>query len=107
VTAATTAFWFAARMRGFAASAAAAPIMAAAVSGMHYTGMAALRVWPPIGGSMTTGGATGGSFLVPLIVGITVTSFVLIGHVALAPTEDEIRAEAALIARLRAHGMDV
>jgi NO-binding membrane sensor protein with MHYT domain len=109
MTAATVAFWFALRLRGVAASAGAALIMAAAVSGMHYTGMAALRVWPAsgTGTGMDTGGATGASFLVPLIVGITVTSFVLIGHVALAPTEDEIHAEAALMARLRAHGMDV
>jgi len=107
MAAATAAFWFALRLRGVASSVGAALIMAAAVSGMHYTGMAAMRVWPADGHGMDTGGATGVSFLLPLIVGITLTSFLLIGHVALAPTEDEIRAEAALVARLRAGGMEI
>src|SRR6266702_3436553 len=107
IVAATAAFWFALRLRGIPSSLGAALIMAAAVSGMHYTGMAAMRVWPASGGGMAAGGATGVSFLLPLIVGITISSFLLIGHVALAPTEDEIRAEEALMARLRANGMEV
>ncbi len=107
MTAATTAFWFALRLRGIASTVAAALVMAAAVSGMHYTGMAAMRVSQDPGGTMATGGVTGSSFLVPLIVGVTLMTFLLIGHVALAPTEDEMRAEAALLARLRAHGMDI
>ena len=66
-----------------------------------------MRVWPAAGHGMDGGGATGVSFLLPLIVGITLTSFLLIGNVALAPTEEEIRAEAALMARLRAGGMEI
>src|SRR6266700_3670635 len=85
----------------------AGAITGAGVAAMHYTGMAAMRVWPASGGGMAAGGATGVSFLLPLIVGITISSFLLIGHVALAPTEDEIRAEEALMARLRANGMEV
>jgi hypothetical protein len=57
-------------------------------------------------GGMAAGGATGVSFVLPLIVGITISSFLLIGHVALAPTEEQIRAEEALMARLRANGME-
>ncbi len=107
MVASTTAFWFSLRLRGIPSSVGAALIMAAAVSGMHYTGMAAMRVWPAVGGGMAMGGVTGANLLIPLILGITVSSFLLIGHVALAPTEDEIRAEAALVARLRAQGMEI
>src|SRR5438105_50207 len=81
--AAAPAFWFALRLRGIAASIGAALIMAAAVSGMHYTGMAAMRVWPAAGGGMAIGGVSGATFLVPLIVGITVAAILLIGYVAL------------------------
>jgi hypothetical protein len=38
--------------------------MGAAVSGMHYTGMAAMRVHP--GGMPNMSGADSGSFLLPL-----------------------------------------
>lgn len=44
VVAATAALWFTVSVRGWAAVTAAAAIMAVAVCGMHYTGMAALRV---------------------------------------------------------------
>jgi NO-binding membrane sensor protein with MHYT domain len=105
MTAATAAFWFALRLRGIAASIGAALIMAAAVSGMHYTGMAAMRVWPAPGG-VATGGASGASFLVPL-VGITVISLLLIGHVALGPSDAEIRAETEFLAQLRTFGVEI
>jgi NO-binding membrane sensor protein with MHYT domain len=39
-------------------------VMGAAVSGMHYTGMAAMRVHP--GGMPNMSGADSGSFLLPL-----------------------------------------
>ncbi len=107
MTAATTAFWFALRLRGIAASIGAALIMAAAVSGMHYTGMAAMRVWPASGGGMAIGGVSGATFLVPLIVGITVAAILLIGYVALGPTDDEIRAETEFVAQLRALGVEI
>ncbi|WEH42379.1 hypothetical protein OG233_24230 [Streptomyces sp. NBC_01218] len=69
VVAATAALWAAVSLHGFLPSLGAAVVMGAAVSGMHYTGMAALRVHLHAG---DTGGATGepvGAILVPLLVG--------------------------------------
>jgi NO-binding membrane sensor protein with MHYT domain len=100
VVAATAALWAALRLRGVAASLAAAAIMGVAVSGMHYTGMAAMRMYRAPGPEgMVMGGAGGASavsFLLPLIVGISAVSFLLSVTVASAPTEDEIRYDAAL-----------
>jgi NO-binding membrane sensor protein with MHYT domain len=107
MTAATTALWFTERLRGMTASLGASLIMAAAVTGMHYTAMAAVRVWPAAGDGQSTGGVTSTSLLVPLVAGIILTLFVLVGHVALAPAGDDILAEAKLAARLRAHGMEI
>ena len=44
VVAATTALWAAVSVRGFLPSLGASVVMGVAVSGMHYTGMAALQV---------------------------------------------------------------
>jgi NO-binding membrane sensor protein with MHYT domain len=77
-------------------------IMGVAVSGMHYTGMAALRVQAAPGGGMLGmgSGATGLAFLLPLILGITAVTFVLTAIITLAPTEAEIREDAALMERI-------
>jgi hypothetical protein len=74
--------------------------MGVAVSGMHYTGMAAMRVWPPAGHAMAMGGASAAAFLLPLIVGVSVTTFVLTATIALSPTADEISAEAELMRKI-------
>lgn len=100
IVAATAAFWAARSLRGALASLGAAMIMGVAVSGMHYTGMEAMRVWPAPPGYMAMGGASGESFLLPLIIGISVIMFVLTSTIALSPTEDEITAEAALMQRI-------
>jgi NO-binding membrane sensor protein with MHYT domain len=104
VVAATAALWAALRLRGIWTTLAASLIMGIAVSGMHYTGMAAMRMYQasgPAGMVMGgTGGATAESFLLPLILGISVVAFVLIATIALSPTEDEIRSEAALMDRI-------
>jgi len=53
------------------------------------------------------GGATAESFLLPLILGISIVAFVLIATIALSPTEQEIRHEAGLmdrIGKLRSQG---
>jgi NO-binding membrane sensor protein with MHYT domain len=80
---------------------AACLIMGVAVCGMHYTGMAALHVYPAAPG-MTgmQGGASAGSFLVPLIFGITILTMVVTAAISLSPTEAELRRENAAIARL-------
>jgi NO-binding membrane sensor protein with MHYT domain len=80
---------------------AACLIMGVAVCGMHYTGMAALHVHPAAPG-MTgmTGGASAGSFLVPLIFGITILTMVVTAAISLSPTEAELRRENEALARI-------
>ena len=69
IVAATAALWFALRLSGFWSTLGAAAIMGVAVSGMHYTGMAAMHVYPPDGAPMAMSGADASAFLLPLIVG--------------------------------------
>jgi hypothetical protein len=72
--------------------------MGVAVSGMHYTGMAAMRVST---GSMSgMGGTSAASFLVPLLVGLTIVTFIVTLVISLAPTEDEIHEDARLRDRI-------
>jgi NO-binding membrane sensor protein with MHYT domain len=70
-------------------------IMGVAVSGMHYTGMAALHVHAAAGGAMRVmrGGASAGSFLAPLIFGISIMTMVVTAAISLSPTEAELRRE--------------
>jgi NO-binding membrane sensor protein with MHYT domain len=104
VVAATAALWAAVRLRGLVITLAASLVMGVAVSGMHYTGMAAMRMYAspgPAGMVMGgTGGATAESFLLPLILGISIVTFVLTATVTLSPTEDEIRSETDLMERI-------
>jgi NO-binding membrane sensor protein with MHYT domain len=108
IVAATAALWAALRLHGTSAALAASLIMGVAVSGMHYTGMAAMRVWRPVGhGSMAMGGATIGGFLLPLIIAIIALVFVLTATIAMSPSETELHEEAAMLARARASGLDI
>ncbi|MGQ4354314.1 MHYT domain-containing protein [Streptomyces drozdowiczii] len=71
VVASTAALWAAVSIHGFLPSLGASVVMAVAVSGMHYTGMAALRVHLHPS-ALTTGHAPGesaGSLLVPMLIG--------------------------------------
>ena len=69
IVAATAALWAAVTIRGFLTSLGASLVMGVAVSGMHYTGMAAVSVH--VHG--TTGGTWAGdsptSLLLPMLVG--------------------------------------
>jgi NO-binding membrane sensor protein with MHYT domain len=104
IVAGTAALWAALRLRGLGATLGASAIMGVAVSGMHYTGMAAMRVAtaPPGGGmaAMGGGGASATAFLLPLILGISTLAFLVTAVITLAPTEAEIREDAALMNRL-------
>jgi NO-binding membrane sensor protein with MHYT domain len=73
-----------------------------AVSGMHYTGMAALHVESAPGGGMLSmgSGVSATSFLLPLILGISVLTFLVAAVVTLAPTAEEMREDAALMDRI-------
>jgi len=100
IGAATAALWAALRLVGFWSTLGAAAIMGVAVSGMHYTGMAAMHVYPAAGQSMAMGGADAAAFLLPLIVGVSVTSFVLTATIALSPNAAELTAEAELMRKI-------
>jgi NO-binding membrane sensor protein with MHYT domain len=103
VVAATAALWAALRLRGVWSTLGAAMIMGVAVSGMHYTGMAAMELHPLAHGVvMSMNGPTAESFLLPLIIGIGVVAIIMTGVLVFSPTEDEIREDAELMARINA-----
>jgi NO-binding membrane sensor protein with MHYT domain len=84
----TAALWAGLQVRGIGATVAASLIMGVAVTGMHYTGMAAMRVYPGKMSSMS--GATAESFLLPLLLGVSIVTVILTVLIALSPTEEEI-----------------
>ncbi len=111
IVAGTAALWIGTWVRGVGATIGAALVMGIAVSGMHYTGMAALRVTggPVASTAMQPGpvtaavsGATAASFLIPLLLAISLATFLLTLMISVTPNEDEIRADAELRRRLQA-----
>ena len=99
VIAGTAALWAALRLSAVWSTLAASLIMGIAVSGMHYTGMAAMRVHGMTGTEMVSGiqgGASAEAFLPALILGISILAFILTAVVSLAPTAEEIREDATL-----------
>ncbi|MFJ9540767.1 MHYT domain-containing protein [Streptomyces sp. NPDC101225] len=68
MVAATAALWAAGQVRGFAWSVGASLVMGLAVSGMHYTGMAALSVHLHHTGA-PVGGASPAEMLWPMLIG--------------------------------------
>jgi NO-binding membrane sensor protein with MHYT domain len=93
------ALWSVLRLRGIWPTIGASLITAAAIGGMHYAGMAAMRMTgQPM--AMAAPGATAEGFLLPAVVVIGTLIFLIAFAVALAPTEDEIREDAALQARI-------
>ncbi len=110
IVAGTAALWAALRLGSLRHTLLASLIMGVAVSGMHYTGMAAMQLRAAPGGGMAAmgGGASAEAFLLPLILGITVLTFLVAAIVTLAPTEAEIREDAALMERIakRSEGLE-
>ena len=101
IVAGTAALWAGTRVRSVAATAGASLIMGVAVSGMHYTGMAAMHVQAdPMSGMAGMSGSTATSFIVPLLSGISLLTFALTLIISLSPTEDEITADAVLQRRM-------
>lgn len=113
VVAATAALWFTIHIRGAVATIGAALIMGIAVTGMHYTGMTALHVgMPPLTGNaqdvaiasqmpgMFAGpppaGMSAAGLLTPLVIGISISTVLILLVVAMAPTERELKEEAAM-----------
>jgi NO-binding membrane sensor protein with MHYT domain len=104
IVAGTAALWIGTWVRGVGATIVAALIFGVAVSGMHYTGMAALKVtgMMPSGGVSGAGvsGATAASFLIPLLLVISLATFLLTLAISMQPNEEEIRADAEMRRRL-------
>jgi NO-binding membrane sensor protein with MHYT domain len=94
IVAGTGALWAGLRVGGLWSTLGASLVMGVAVSGMHYTGMAAMRVYA--GGGMTMPGAPAESFLLPLLLGVTIGTFLMTLFIALSPNEDEILDDARL-----------
>jgi len=104
VVAGTAALWAGTRVRGIGATVGASLIFGVAVSGMHYTGMAAMQVYPDAKGSAGSMAAMSGvsavSFIVPLLAGISLLMFALTLTITLSPTEAEIHEDAVLQHRM-------
>lgn len=88
VAAATAALWAAVTIRNLFAAGAAALVMGIAVSLMHYTGMAAVRVQLEPS-RVVLDGATPMQFIFPLAVGLGSFLFLTSAFVALSPTAQE------------------
>jgi NO-binding membrane sensor protein with MHYT domain len=99
VVAGTAALWIGTWVRGISATIGASLVMGVAVSGMHYTGMAAMDVHHGAMGTMS-GGATPVAFLFPLLLGISVLTLVLTLTISMSPDEEEIREDLEMRQRL-------
>ncbi|MEU1720869.1 MHYT domain-containing protein [Actinomadura sp. ATCC 39365] len=99
VVAATAALWFTLRVKKPVWITGAAMVMGVAVSGMHYTGMYAMRVTVDAEPGMVTG-ADALDFLVPLMTVISLITLTMLLMVILAPSEEELHEDAEMVARL-------
>jgi NO-binding membrane sensor protein with MHYT domain len=101
IIAGTAALWAALRLNSLLSTFVASLVMGVAVSGMHYTGMAALRVYPAPGQIVNTSAtASALDFLLPLILGLCIVGFIFSTVIALSPTAAEILEENELMARI-------
>jgi hypothetical protein len=110
IVAGTAALWAGTQVSGLRATIGAALIMGVAVSGMHYTGMAALRIhhvaMPSMaamassGGVASVTGTTAAVFLIPLLLVISIGTFAVTLTISVSPGADEIAADAELERRL-------
>jgi NO-binding membrane sensor protein with MHYT domain len=100
IVAATAALWAALRLRGVWHTVIASLIMGVAVSGMHYTGMAAMEVRHGAMAAMSGGGASPVAFLFPLLIGISVLTLVMTLTITMSPSEQEIREDLAMRERM-------
>jgi NO-binding membrane sensor protein with MHYT domain len=89
VVAATAALWITRDVRRRLAMAAAVPIMGLAVSGMHYTGMAAANIAVDATAPVPAGMGMA-AFVWPLIIWIVGCPFVTVPLVMLAPSGEQV-----------------
>jgi NO-binding membrane sensor protein with MHYT domain len=106
ILAATALLLGAVRLRSTGATLGASLIVGALFTAMHYTAMAAVHISPASGPTGLIlgggGGATASGFLLPVILSLSVVAFLVCAAIALSPTEDAIRYDAALLDRIRA-----
>jgi NO-binding membrane sensor protein with MHYT domain len=100
VVAGTVALWIGTWVSGIGATIGASLVMGVAVSGMHYTGMAAMRVHQGSMANMPAAGATPLSFLFPLVLGISVLTVIMTLTITMSPSEEEIREDIAMRQRM-------
>ena len=89
------------RVSGVGSSLGVSVVMGAALTGMHYTAMSAMHVYAG-GGETVMSGQPVSSLLLPLLLGGSVVTFLLMLIIAISANEDEIVADARLTQRLRA-----
>jgi NO-binding membrane sensor protein with MHYT domain len=92
VVASTAALWAALYVRGALATTGAALVMGLAVSGMHYTGMSAMTMLLDPSNSEPPG-LEAFSFLLPLLVGVSALTVVVLFILVLSPNENELAEE--------------
>ncbi|MQY25213.1 MHYT domain-containing protein [Nocardia aurantia] len=88
VVASTAALWFTLHVRGTLVSVGAAVIMGIAVTGMHYTGMLAMQAHAQELAPAPTG-ADGVQLLLPLMIGVSVVTMMLLINVGLTDNDGE------------------
>jgi NO-binding membrane sensor protein with MHYT domain len=99
ILAATVALWGALHLRGTRATVGGALIMGVAVSAMHYTGMFAMHVDGLAAGTVPPG-AQPQAFLVPIILGLSLSTMCVLTALVVAPTAQEMQREARLMEQL-------
>jgi hypothetical protein len=101
IIAGIAALWAALRLDTLLSTLVASLIMGIAVSGMHYTGMAALQVYAnPSAHVSTSATASAAALLLPLILGLSSVGFIFSAVIALSPTASEILEEDELMKRI-------
>jgi NO-binding membrane sensor protein with MHYT domain len=100
VVAATLALWFTLVARGRLAPALIALLMAAAVTGMHYTGMAAMRLDGSMPVHFTGDDASAGMFIAPLVVSVSLVMVVVLIVVMFAGSAEDWARDAEFERRL-------
>lgn len=89
VVAATAALWATLRVTGGPAMTGAAVIMGFAISGMHYTGMLAVEV--KVDRVSESGGTSGFSLIMPLIIGLASQIFVIGFALLMSPEYESVK----------------
>jgi NO-binding membrane sensor protein with MHYT domain len=102
IVAATVALWFTLVVRGGLATITAAAVMGAAVCGMHYTGMAALRVHLQDDVHGTVPGVNVNVFLAPIVLFVVIVVIALSYVVMAIPSAEEQDQAASLRTTLTA-----